>query len=179
MFNAQKAVSGLNIGAVLDTLETQGLSRRVDDSNLTMLNNSPGKINVGGRIELTFASLDGDIQTRTLEYGVIIEVTPRISSDGRVILEISAEVSDLAVPLADGGIPQRIDFTTREVTSTVTLEPGQTVLLGGLLQNALSTTRSKTPILGSIPIIGSLFSTTNTEEEDTELLLIVSAMVIE
>ena len=179
VFDAQNAVSGLNIGAVLDTLETQGLSRRVDDSNLTMLNNSPGKINVGGRIELTFASLNGDIQTRTLEYGVIIEVTPRISADGRVILEISAEVSDLAVPLADGGIPQRIDFTTREVTSTVTLEPGQTVLLGGLLQNALSTTKSRTPILGSIPIIGSLFSTTNTEEEDTELLLIVSAMTIE
>ena len=179
VFDAQNAVSGLNINAVLDTLETQGLSRRVDDSNLTMLNNSPGKINVGGRIELTFASLNGDIQTRTLEYGVIIEVTPRISADGRVILEISAEVSDLAVPLSEGGIPQRIDFTTREVTSTVTLAPGQTVLLGGLLQNALSTTRSKTPVLGSIPIIGSLFSTTNTEEEDTELLLIVSAMVIE
>jgi type IV pilus assembly protein PilQ len=178
IFDAQNAITGLNIGAVLDTLERQGLSRRVDDSNLTMLNNGTGRINSGGRIELTFPSQSGEIQQRTLEFGVIIEITPRISADGRVILEISAEVSDLLVPLADGGIPTRIDFATREVTSTVTLEPGQTVLLGGLLQNSFSTTTQGVPLLSSIPILGELFKTTRTSEESTELLLIVNAMVI-
>lgn len=179
VFDAQRAISGLNIGAVLDTLEEQGLSRRVDDSTLTMLNNNPGKINVGGRIELTFPSVEGDIQTRTLEYGVIINVTPRITEDGRIILEVDAEVSDLAVPLSEGGIPQRIDFITREVSSTITLQPNQTVLLGGLLQNAFTTSTNRVPILGSLPIVGNLFKTTSTSENNTELLLVVTAMVIE
>ena len=179
VFDGQSAISGLNIGAVLDTLERQGLSRRVDDSNITMLNNQPGRINSGGRIELTFPGVDGQITQRTLEFGVIIEVTPRISADGRVILDVSAEVSDLLVPLADGGIPSRIDFALREVNSTVTLEPGQTVLLGGLLQNSFSTTTSGVPVLSSIPLLGDLFKTTTTSEENTELLLVVNAMVIE
>lgn len=180
VFDAQRAVSGLNIGAVLDTLEEQDLSRQVDDATLTMLNNSTGRMQAGGRIEITFGSADGEIQQRTIEYGVIIEVTPRISSDGRVILEVSAEVSDLAIPLSSSaGIPQRIDFVTREVTSTVTLEPGQTVLLGGLLQNSFSTTTDRVPLLGSLPIIGNLFTQTTQSEESTELLLIVTADVIE
>ena len=179
VFDAQNAISGLNIGAVLDTLEAQRLSRRVDDSNLTMLNNSTGRINSGGRIEITFPGIDGTIQTRTIEFGVIIEITPRISADGRVILDINAEVSDLLVPLSEGGIPQRIDFSTREVSSTITLERDQTVLLGGLLQNSFTTATSRVPILGSLPLIGNLFSSTSTSENNTELLLIVNATVID
>ena len=179
VFDAQRAISGLNIGAVLDTLESQGLSRRVDDSTLTMLSNQAGRLQSGGRIELTFPGAQGEIQQRTIEFGVIVEVTPRISADGRVILDVNAAVSDLLVPLAEGGIPQRIDFSERRVSSTVTLEPGQTVLLGGLFQNTFSTTVQGVPVLSAIPIIGNLFSTTTTSERNTELLLVVNATVIE
>ncbi|CAN5773553.1 hypothetical protein BH24DEI2_BH24DEI2_13200 [soil metagenome] len=138
IFDAQNNVSGLNLGAVLDTLESQGLSRRVDDSSMTVLNNGTFNIKSGGRIEITYPGPDGTISQRTINFGVIIEVTPRISSDGRVILDVKAEVSDLLTPFNEGGIPQRIDFSERTVSSTVTLEPGQTVLLGGLIQNRLS-----------------------------------------
>lgn len=179
VFDAQAAVSGLNLSAVLDTLEAQGLSRRVDDSNLTVLSNGTGRMQSGGRIEIQFPSGDGEVATRTIEFGVIIEVAPRIASDGRVILDVSAEVSDVLVPINEGGIPERIDFATREITSTVTLRPGQTVLLGGLLQNSFSETERRVPVLGSIPIIGSLFGTTETEHENSELLLVVNAQVID
>lgn len=179
VFDAQAAVTGLNLSAVLDTLESQGLSRRVDDSSLTVLNNGTGRMQSGGRIEIQFPSGDGELATRTIEFGVIIEVAPRIAADGRVILDVSAEVSDVLVPINEGGIPERIDFATREVTSTVTLRPGQTVLLGGLLQNSFSQTESRVPILGSIPIIGSLFGTTIVEDENSELLLVVNAQVID
>lgn len=180
VFDAQSAVSGLNLGAVLDTLETQGLSRRVDDANLTVLSNGTGRIQSGGRIEIQYPSGEGgELATRTIEYGVIVEITPRVASDGRVILDVLAEVSDVLVPLGDGGIPERIDFSTREVTSTVTLRPGQTVLLGGLLQNTFSRTRQSVPILGQLPLIGGLFGTTDLEHENSELLLVVNASVVE
>jgi type II secretory pathway component GspD/PulD (secretin) len=179
IFDAQQAVSGLNIGATLDALESQGLSRRVDDSTLTVLNNGTGRMQAGGRIEIQFPSNDGELATRTIEFGVIIEVSPRIASDGSVILDVSAEVSDILVPLSEGGIPERIDFSTREVTSTVSLRPGQTVLLSGLLQNSFSRTESRVPILGDIPILGALFGTTSVEDDNTEILLVVNADVID
>lgn len=179
IFNTAEILSGLNIMAVLDTLETQGLSRRVDDTNLTVLNNQTGNFQSGGRIEIQFPGPDGQLATRTIEFGVIIELTPQISADGRVILEVNAEVSDILVPLSAGGIPQRIDFSERQVTSTVSLAPGQTVLLGGLLQNQFTLTEDRLPILGSLPIIGALFGTTSQSEESTELLLVVTANVID
>jgi type II secretory pathway component GspD/PulD (secretin) len=179
IFDAQQSVSGLNVGAVLDTFENQGLSRRVDDSTMTVLSNGTGRMQSGGRIEIQFPSGDGNIATRTIEFGVIIEVTPRIAADGSVILDVSAEVSDILVPLSEGGIPERIDFSTREVSSTVTLRPGQTVLLGGLLQNSFSRTERRVPVLGSIPILGALFGETEVEDDNTELLLVVNADVVD
>ena len=179
IFDAQNNISGLNLGAVMDTLETQGLSRRVDDGNMTVLNNGVGRMKSGGRIEITFGSSEGDIQTRTIEFGVILEVTPRVSSDGRIILDVSAEVSDLLTPFSEGGIPQRIDFSERLVSSTVTLEPGQTVLMSGLLQSEFSSSESGVPILSSLPLIGNLFKQTQLEDNSSELLLIVTADVIE
>ncbi|MDZ7707455.1 MAG: secretin N-terminal domain-containing protein [Trueperaceae bacterium] len=179
IFDAQQAVSQLNISAVLDALESQGLSTRVDDTTLTVLNNATGRMQSGGRIEITYPSGDGEIATRTIEFGVIIEVTPRVSSDGTVVLDVSAEVSDVLVPLSEGGIPERIDFSTREVSSTVTLRQGQTVLLAGLLQNSFSQTQRRVPILGDIPIIGALFGSTEVEDDNTELLLVVNADVID
>ena len=178
VFDAQTVVTELNLTAVLDALESQGLSSRVDDTTITVLNNETGRMQSGGRIEITFPSGDGEISTRTIEFGVIIEVTPRISNDGTVILDVTAEVSDVLVPLSEGGIPERIDFSTREVTSTVSLRQGQTVLLGGLLQNSFSQTQRRVPILGEIPLLGALFGSTEVEDDNTELLLVVNADVI-
>lgn len=179
IFDAQAAVSGLNLAATLDALESQGLSRRVDDSTLTVLNNGTGKMQSGGRIEISFEGAEGQVATRTIEYGVIVTVTPRIASDGSVILDVSAEVSDVLVPLSEGGAPERIDFSTRAVSSTVTLQPGQTVLLGGLLQNAFSQSERRIPVLGDIPLLGALFGQTELEDESTELLLVVDATVLD
>ena len=179
IFDAQNNISGLNLGAVMDTLETQGLSRRVDDGNMTVLNNGTGRMKSGGRIEITFGSSEGEIQTRTIEFGVILEVTPRVSSDGRIILDVSAEVSDLLTPFSEGGIPQRIDFSERLVSSTVTLEPGQTVLMSGLLQSEFTSSESGVPILSSLPLVGNLFKQTQLEDNSSEMLLIVTADVVE
>lgn len=178
VFDPQSVITSLNLGATLDALEAQGLSRRVDDSNLTVLNNQTGRMQSGGRIELTFPGNDGELATRTIEFGVIVEVTPRVASDGRVIMDVTAEVSDVLVPLNEGGIPQRIDFSEREVNSTVTLQQGQTVLLGGLLQNSFSQTERRVPILGDLPLIGALFGSTEVENENSELLLVVNAQLV-
>ncbi len=175
IFDTTQVISSLNVLAVLDALETQGHSRRVDDSNITVLNNGQGTIQSGGQIFITLTGGSENIE-RTIPYGVQVDVTPRITADGRITLEVSAKVEDVLSTTND---PSFLNLSTRNLTSTVTIEQGQTLLLGGLLQNSLAVTRQRLPIIGSIPIVGDLFGQTVTEENDVDLLLIVTATIID
>ena len=175
VFNAQQALSGLHVGAVLDTLENQNLARRVDDTNLTVTNNKPAIMQSGGTIYVSIASGDSPI-TREIEYGVVVTIVPRITADGRITMDIEAEVSE---PDGDIEDPQIFEVIRNRAQSTITTESGQTVLLGGLFQNRFNTDTTGVPILSSIPIIGSVFTDTATTESNTELLLIVNANIVE
>lgn len=175
IFDTTQVISSLNVLAVLDTLETQGLSRRVDDTNLTVLNNGTGSIQSGGEIFITIPGASENIE-RTIPYGVQIDVTPRITADGRVTLVIDASVDDVLSTTND---PSFLNLSSRQVTTTVTVEPGETLLLGGLLQSQLNVTRNRLPIIGSIPLIGDLFGRTVTEEDNTDLLVIVTALILD
>ena len=175
VFDAQRAITGLNIGAVLDTLERQGLSRRVDDGNITIINNGIGRLQSGGTLYILIPGVDENIE-RVIPYGVQLDVSPRLNNDGKIILNIIASL-DLLPP--DASNPNFLNLSTRKVRSTITVEPGQTILLSGLFQNSFTTETKGVPILSSIPIIGQAFSTTSTTEDSSELLLIVTADVIE
>ncbi|HEX7003170.1 MAG TPA: secretin N-terminal domain-containing protein [Trueperaceae bacterium] len=175
VFDSATALTSLNLNAVLDALETQGLSKRVDDTTITVLDNVTGTVQSGGTIYITIPGANENIQ-RTIPYGVQVDVTPRIAADGSVTLDVVARVEDVLSTTND---PSFLELSTRAVTSTVTLEPGQTVLLSGLMQNQFVETKNRVPILGAIPVIGGLFGTTVTEQNDTELLVIVSANVLE
>jgi Flp pilus assembly secretin CpaC len=175
IFNTSQVISSLNILAVLDALETQGHSRRVDDTNITVLNNGTGSIQSGGQIFISIAGGAENIE-RTIPYGVQIDVTPRITNDGRITLVVEARVEDVLSTTND---PTFLNLSSRTLTTTVTVEEGQTLLLGGLLQNSLTISRQRIPIIGSIPLIGDLFGKTVTEEDNTDLLLIVTATIID
>ena len=176
VFDAQKAITGFNLGATLDTLERQGLARRVDDSNLTVKNNGTGTLQSGGTIFVSIVGGGDATIEREIPYGVQIDVSPQISNNGNVTLDVEAKVEAV---VSETENPNFLNLSTRNVNSQVTLAPGQTVVLGGLLQNELRDSVSRVPVLGSLPIIGSLFSTTTTEETNSELLLIVTADVLE
>lgn len=175
IFDAQSALSGLNIGATLDALEKQQLSRRVDDASITVANNAPGFIQSGGTIFITIAGADENIE-RTIEYGVKITVTPRITADGRISMEVQAQLDE---PKGAVTNPALLELTTRKVTTNVTVEPGQTILLGGLFSNRFNSTVTGVPILSSIPIIGDAFKTTENKKDNIDLLLIVTADVLD
>ncbi len=175
IFDAQKAVSGFNLGAVLDAFERQGLSRRVDDSNITVLNNGEATLQAGGTIYISIPGADANIE-RTIPYGVQIDLTPQITNNDEIILDVTGRV-DAVISETDN--PNFLELSTRNLTSRVSLKPGQTVVLGGLLQNELTDASRKVPGLGDVPIVGNLFSSSNKQETKTELLVIVTANVLE
>jgi len=175
IFDTASAVSSFNILAILDALETQGLSRRVDDGNITMLDKQTGTMNSGGTIRFLLPNAAGEAVLEDVDYGVTLTITPLVGADGRITLTVEAEVTDL-LPTPPEAV---LHTSTRKVSTTVTLVPGQTALLGGLLQDQIVVTKQRVPLLGAIPIIGELFGTTTTEEQAGELLLVVTAQVIE
>ena len=177
VFDAQKAISGFNLGAVLDAYESQGLARRVDDSNLTVLNNGEATLQSGGSIYISIAG-NGSVENieRTIEYGVQLTLSPQITNDDEVILNVDGRVD---TPVSDLTNPNLLQLTTRNLTSRVTLSPGQTVVLGGLFQNQLTDATDKVPVLGDVPVVGNLFTQNNKREINTELLVIVTANVLE
>ena len=175
IFDTTQVISALNVLAVLDALETQGLTRRVDDSNITVLDAGTGRIQSGGTLFITLPGAQENIE-REIEYGVQIDVTPRISADGRITLDVEASVDDLVSTATD---PTFQNIATRNVNTTISVEEGQTVLLGGLLQNSLQVTRRQIPVLGSLPIVGDLFSRNISEEDSVDLLIILTAQIID
>ncbi len=176
--DATNSLAGLNVTAALDALETQGLSRRINDSSLTVLNNGTGSIRSGGRIEISIASTGqgGAPINKTLTFGVKIDASPTIAADGSITLDLSAEVS--SVLNSTNPNPNRIDFVDSTAKSVVRLKSGQTLLLGSLLATTQDSTTSGVPILSAIPLIGDLFKTTKTSDEQKQLLVVVTADII-
>lgn len=175
VFDAQRAITGLNIGAVLDTLERQGLSRRVDDGNITMINNGVGRLQSGGTLYVLIPGVNENIE-RVIPYGVQLDLAPRLNNDGKIILSVIGSLDLLPDDVTN---PQLLNLSARQVRTTVTLDPGQTILLSGLFQNNFTTSKQGVPILSSIPVIGQAFSKTVTSEQNSELLIIVTASIIE
>ena len=182
VLDATRSLVGLNIGAALNALETQRLSKRVNDSTLTVLNNGTGNVKVGGRIEITSESSGSGttpgsgLASRTSPYGVEIQVTPSIAADGNISLETSASVSSVLNPSSTDF--KRIDFIDRAAKSTVRLRDGQTVLLGSLLQTIDDSSSSGIPFISSIPLLGEAFKTTKSSSEQTQILIVVTVNLI-
>jgi general secretion pathway protein D len=110
------------------------------------------------------------------DTGVILQVTPSVNSSGLVTLQIQQEVSDVAQTTTSS-----IDSPTiqqRRILSTVAVQDGKTVALGGLIRDNRTTTRSGIPFLSDIPIAGALFRTTKKSKNRTELLVMLTPRVI-
>ncbi len=174
--NATKSLAGLNLTATLNALETQGLSRRINDTTLTVLNNGTGSVRSGGRIELNIPGTGGNNIQKTLTFGVKVDVSPTVASDGTITLDLGAEIS--SVPNASNPNPNRIDFVDNIAKSIVRLKSGQTLLLGSLLATSQDSTTTAVPVLSAIPLLGDLFKTTKTSDEQKQLIIVVTADII-
>ncbi len=113
------------------------------------------------------------------DVGIILTVTPQINSEGRVVLDVSQELS----ALADAGIPIAKDvqapiINKRTMSTRVVVENGQTAVVGGLVHDKLTETVRKVPLLGDIPLLGWLFRRTVRTQSQTELLVFLTPQVV-
>jgi type II secretion system protein D len=177
-------LSSTDFQIMVTALEQQGRLEILSKPNVTVNNNQPARINVGENIAIAtgvqfFAQGNSSAIIERRDVGIIMDVTPSISSDGYVRLEIApsiSQVSSVSDQLAENVSSPRIN--TREVSTTVTVRDGQTIVIGGLIQTTESDRRTKVPILGDIPGIGEIFKGYDVESVKTELLVILTPTII-
>ena len=176
IFDATRSLASLNIVATLEALEKQGLSRTVNDSNITVLNNQTGFIQSGYTIFIK--RVVGDkVEKVPYDIGVIVRVTPQITADGQIILSVESEVSDIK---ERNPVDGDIDVISKQKSgTTLRLDDGDTAVLGGLIQTKRNTTTQGVPVLMHIPVLGNLFKQTSVDNTDTELLIVITANIIE
>ena len=148
---------------------------------LVVLDNQEATIQVGTDVPVITGSAtvpagSAILQSYTyMHTGVVLRVKPTINTEGLLTLNISQEVSDV------GTNPPGITSPTilmRRITTSVVAGHGQSVALGGLIQDTISTAESKVPFLGDIPVIGFLFKTLSKSKKRTELLVILTPTIL-
>ena len=175
--------SGLFVNEVTDTLEATLTAlyskddvRTISSPTLVALDNTEASVIIGDRQGYKVTTTINQVTTESIEFlesGVILNVLPRIDEVGNVMMQIHPEVSTGAIS-ADG-IPSQ---KTTEVTTEILTSDGQTVFIGGLIKNNITGGNSSVPILSSIPLLGSLFSSESYASNNTETIVLITPYVI-
>jgi general secretion pathway protein D len=178
------AYIGKSVQAVLNTLQSKSNVRVLSAPKLMVLNNQTATLQVGDEVPVvtqqsqsTVASNAPLVNTVELrDTGVILKVTPRVNDNGMITLDIAQEVSEVAKTTTSG-----IDSPTisqRRLTSTVTTRSGEMVALGGLIRENVSRSRQGIPGLSQIPVVGALFGQHTTSGDRTELIILMTPLVM-
>ena len=174
-----------SVTAFFDLLSANSNVKFLSTPQVMVLDNQTATIRVGDQIPVTTRSSqstsnpDAPIVTEVQfrDTGTLLTVTPRINAGGQVTLEISQEVSlPGSSPAVGGG--GNVSIAQRTINSSVTVQSGQTVVLGGLILENTTEGKSGIPFLQSIPFLGNAFSTTTQDVFRTELLITVKPQVI-
>lgn len=179
----------ISLAALAKAGKTEILSR----PSILARNNQPATISLGQQVPLItntrFDNFGNQINSVSYQnVGIILSVTPFITSDGMVEMVVAPETSELAdksqwVPISSGGTNNAGSFSAPVINSrsadTVVIVPdGQTVVIGGLMQSKKLDSTSKVPILGDIPLLGLLFKHKVTSNGKTELMIFMTPHIV-
>ena len=183
----QAAVSRDNFNAVLGAFANQGEVNVLSSPSIVTLNNQMALLSVGTQ-EVFFTTttvfngqgnLAQTITTPgTVTNGVILSVTPQIAADGWVTMSIQPAVTTLAgfETSPNGDRFPRMDVRVSD--HVIRVPEGQTIFIGGLLQDVISEDETKTPLLGDIPILGSLFKSVHRTSRKADLIVMITPTIL-
>ena len=163
----------------LQSLVKQGQATVKANPNITTLNGQEAKINVGMVQYYEVKEYDEDDNTELTEYqsidaGVNLSVTPWVGNTGAINLKLEPSVSNISGAAAEG--PPEI--SERKVSTNVRVQNGETIVIGGLIQDVSSESTSKVPVLGDIPVVGNLFKSKNSNVDQRELIIYITPHIL-
>jgi len=168
------------LAASLKLLETEGKAQMLSNPKVITKSGTQANFTVGGEIPVPYSNNQG-VGAEFKKFGVILVVLPVVLAEKKdtVDVQIQLEVSnpDYSKPVVASGttIPSMV---TRQIQTEVELKSGETLVIGGLKRSNRNISKNRVPILGSLPLIGSLFSSTDIVEEQSSLFLFVTFDII-
>jgi general secretion pathway protein D len=180
------ADSGTNFAAILNALQGDADTNIISTPTLVTTDNEEASLNVGQEVPFVTGSYSNTgggtgggvnpFQTVTRQQvGVKLVITPQINDGNSLLLKISQEISNIASS-SEGAV----DLITNQriIETTVIVEDGAILVLGGLLEDVLRETDQRVPILGSIPILGALFRSRSTDKVKTNLMVFIRPKIL-
>ena len=169
-----KQIGARALKVELEALESLALSKTLSQPSVFTLNNQEAKITQGTQIAYQTTS-DGTTTTEFKEAALSLTVTPSIIGDGNVLLDIKVN-NDSAVAVEGSDEP---GIKTNEILTKLLVSDGDIVVIGGIKKNTINDSKSKTPGISSVPVVGNLFKSKNKTDELVELLIFIAPRVIE
>lgn len=173
---------GIGFNAVIDALAQDNLAHVLAEPNLTVMSGQSASFLAGGEFPIPVGQQNGQITITFKKFGVNLEFTPTVLTDGRINLKVKPEVSQLsnigAVTLTAGNSSITVPaLTVRRAETTVELGSGQSFAIAGLLQDTSTQGDSGLPGLGELPVLGALFRSDHFQRNETELVILVTPYI--
>ncbi len=176
------AIGKIAFDYFVDAMEQNSVLRTLAEPTLVTTSGQEATFLAGGSFPYPVPQASGGGTTITIQfqdYGVNLKFTPIVLGNGRIRMKVSPEVSQLdfttAVSVAGTTVP---GLTKRNVNTTVELSEGQTLAIGGLLQNQITGNNQQFPLLGDLPVVGALFRSVKYQRNETELVVLVTPVLV-
>lgn len=166
--------------ALLSVLSSRGMAKTLSEPTLVALSGQKANFIVGGEFPVPIPLGFNQVSIEYKKFGVQLQFEPVVLKDNAIQMKVGATVSDLdftrTIRLQSVAVPS---LTTRSSETTVRLRTGQSFAIAGLLSDKMRTTVDKIPLLGDIPVLGMLFRSKQYQREETELIVVITANLVE
>jgi general secretion pathway protein D len=177
------ASTAVAVGAVIDLLKQNGAVNVVSEPNVLCINNKKSTVYIGKTISILTSQATGDDTTSITrntysreDIGLTLEVKPQIASDDKVLLEVKTKIED--IDRSSTVAADRPTTLKREVNTISIVQNGESVIIGGLLKDYYSKGVSKVPLLGDLPFLGALFTSTNENRDQINVIVVLTPYII-
>jgi pilus assembly protein CpaC len=164
-----------SITSKINFLASSGDATTIAEPTLSCTNNGTATFLAGGEIPYPVTGSNGQTTVEFKEYGIKLEISPQVDTDGNIYTSILTEISQIDPSVSVLGAP---GILTRRAQTHINVVTGQTMVISGLLSTENSIDENKLPWLGDLPFVGGLFGSTNTRNQMTELVIFVTPEVI-
>lgn len=172
-------LTGGDLGVFLNALKTDTKFQVLSTPRIFTSNNNQAEINISQRVPYVVSTREDSNGNLTFNYsfqdvGIVLNVTPHITANGYVTMDIDQTANDLQgftsfnAPIVN----------QREANTSVSVKDGETIILGGIIRNNVTSTVKKIPLLGDIPILGNLFKSSSKQNVKTELMVFLTPRVV-
>jgi type II secretory pathway component GspD/PulD (secretin) len=162
--------------AAIDALQEKTNVNTLSSPKVLAIHGEPAKVQVGGQQGYSVAQTNLGVTSENIQFidtGIVLEIVPYIDDDGNVLLNVKPSITSAQL---EEGIPVT---RTAFVETWLVAESGETVLIGGLIQDSITKTRSEVPCLGDLPLLGPLFGSRGRSVDKVELVVLITPSVVD